>query len=133
MHDQIERIYRAINDQKLDDLDEVFSDAYVDHAEGHRGVEPFKQQMRLFRTAFPDLRVTIEDTVESGDRIATRTTVTGTHTGDLMGIPPTNRHVSVSAVDIARFVDGKAVERWGGLDTFSLMVQLGVIPVPQPA
>lgn len=133
MRDQIERIYQAINSEDLDALDGLFSDDYLDHAEGHRGVEPFKQQMRMFRAAFPDLCVSIDDTVEAGDRIATRTTVTGTHTGDLMGIPPTHRHVVVSAVDIARFVDGKAAERWGGLDTFSLMVQLGVIPVPQPA
>jgi len=133
MRDQIERIYQAINSQDLDALDGLFSDDYLDHAEGHRGVEPFKQQMRMFRAAFPDLSISIDDTVEAGDRIATRTTVTGTHTGDLMGIPPTQRPVVVSAVDIARFVDGKAVERWGGLDTFSLMVQLGVIPVPQPA
>ena len=94
MRDQIERIYQAINSEDLDALDGLFSDDYLDHAEGHRGVEPFKQQMRMFRAAFPDLCVSIDDTVEAGDRIATRTTVTGTHTGDLMAFL---RHTGTSS------------------------------------
>ena len=96
------------------------------------GVEPFKQQITAFRTAFPDLRVTIEDLLlADGGPFASRTTVTGTHTGDLMGMPPTGAHISVEAVDIGRVADGQAQERWGGLNMYSLLTQLGAIPAPQ--
>jgi steroid delta-isomerase-like uncharacterized protein len=133
MRDQIDRLYRAINDGNLDLLDKLFAEDYVDHTEGYRGVEAIKQQISAFRVAFPDLHITVEDTVEDGDRIATRTTVTGTQTGDLMGLPATGKTVSVCAVDIARFDGGKVLERWGGLDMCALMRQLGVIPEPQTA
>jgi predicted ester cyclase len=79
------------------------------------------------------LRVTIEDLVTDGDRFASRTMVTGTHTGDLMGMPATGAHVSVEAVDIGRIENGKAKERRGGLNMYSMLTQLGVIPAPQPS
>jgi predicted ester cyclase len=87
----------------------------------------------LFRRAFPDLHISVDDTIEQGDRIATRTTVTGTQTGELMGLPATDRTISVGAVDIARFDDRRAVERWGGLDMYALLAQLGALPAPQAA
>jgi len=59
--------------------------------------------------------------------------VTGTHTGDLMGIPATCKHISVEAVDIGRVAGGQAQERWGGLNMYALLTQLGVIPAPQPS
>lgn len=133
MRDQIDRLYAAMNSDNLDVLDEIFAVDYVDHTQGYQGAEALKAQLRAFREAFPDLRISIEDTVQDADRIATRTTVTGTHTGDLMGLPATGRTITVGAVDIARFADGKAVERWGGLDMYSLLVQLGAIPAPQTA
>ena len=104
---------------------------YIEHSEGWQGVEPFKQQITAFRAAFPDLHVTIEDVVTDGSRFASRTTVTGTHAGDLMGMPATGKPVSVEAIDIGRVADGQAQERWGGLNMFSLLTQLGVIPAPQ--
>jgi steroid delta-isomerase-like uncharacterized protein len=133
MRDQIERLYRAMNEDDLDALDALFAVDYVDHTQGYRGVTALKEQLALFRRAFPDLHITVDDTVEQGDRIASRTTVTGTQTGELMDLPATGRTVSVSAVDIARFEDGMAVERWGGLDMYSLLAQLGALPTPQTA
>ena len=105
---------------------------YIEHSEGFQGVEPFRQQIITFRAAFPDLHVTIEDLITDGGRFASRTTVTGTHTGDLMGMPATGKHISVQAVDIGRIENGQAKERWGGLDMYTLLTQLGVIPAPQP-
>jgi predicted ester cyclase len=58
--------------------------------------------------------------------------VTGTHTGDLMGLPPTGQRISVEAIDLGRIANGQAQERWGGLNMYSLLTQLGVIPAPQP-
>ena len=124
MNHPVERIYAAMNEDRLEDLDALFAPGYVDHDEGYTGVDALKAQLKTFRAAFPDLHITIEDTVEQGDRVATRTEVTGIHTGELMGLPPTGRAIRVSAVDISRFESGRAVERWGGLNTYSLMVQL---------
>ncbi len=77
--------------------------------------------------------MSIDDLLIDGDRFASRTTVTGTHTGDLMGMPATGRRISVGAVDMGRIEDGRAKERWGGLDMYSMLTQLGVIPAPQPS
>jgi predicted ester cyclase len=124
-------IYEAINTGNTALLDKFVAPGYIEHSEGWQGVEPFKQQITAFRAAFPDLHVTIEDVLTDGTRFASRTTVTGTHTGNLMGMPATGRPVSVEAVDIGRVADGQAQERWGGLNLYSLLTQLGAIPAPQ--
>jgi predicted ester cyclase len=129
----IRGIYEAINTGNLALLDKFVAPGYVEHSEGFQGVEPFKQQVAAFRAAFPDLRVTIDDLLIDGDRFASRTTVTGTHTGDLMGMPATGRHISVEAVDLGRIENGQAKDRWGGLNMYSMLTQLGVIPAPQPS
>jgi len=126
-------IYEAINTGNLALLDQFVATDYAEHSEGFEGVEPFKQQITAFRAAFPDLRVTVEDLLIDGDRFASRTTVTGTHAGDLMGMPATGRRISVEAVDIGRLENGQAKERWGGLNLYSMLTQLGVIPAPQPS
>ena len=80
--------------------------------------------------AFPDLQVTVHETLVDRDLFASRTTFTGTHRGDLMGLPPTGQTVTVEAIDIGRIEEGRAAERWGGLNMYALLVQLGVIPAP---
>jgi len=126
-------IYDAVNSGNLALLEKFVAPGYVEHSEGFRGVEPFRQQITAFRAAFPDLHMSIDDLLIDGDRFASRTTVTGTHAGDLMGIPATGKHISVEAVDMGRIQNGQAQERWGGLDMYSLLTQLGVIPAPQPS
>ena len=125
-------IYDAVNSGNLALLEKFVAPGYAEHSEGFRGVEPFRQQITAFRAAFPDLHVSIDDLLIDGDRFASRTTVTGTHTGDLMGIPATGQHISVGAVDIGRIHDGQAQERWGGLDMYALLTQLGMIPALSP-
>jgi predicted ester cyclase len=132
VRDLIAAVYRAINDRDLDRLDDLFAESYVDHQENQLGVQALKDQLGSFYAAFPDLHVTLEEVLADGERYASRTTVTGTQTGSLMGVPPTGRTINVTAVDIGLVRDGKATERWGGLDTFALLNQLGVIPTPQP-
>jgi len=123
-------IYEAINTGNLALLEKYVAPDYIEHTEGYQGVEPFAQQITAFRAGFPDLHVSIEDVLTAGDRFASRTTVTGTHTGDLMGMPATGRRISVEAVDIGRIENGQAKERWGGLNMYSMLSQLGVIPAP---
>jgi predicted ester cyclase len=124
-------IYRAINTGELALLTTYVADDYVEHTDGYQGVEPFQQQIAAFRAGFPDLQITVDDLLVDGDRFASRTTVTGTHTGDLMGMPATGQRISVEAVDIGRIENGMAKERWGGLNMYSMLTQLGVIPAPQ--
>ena len=130
----LDGIYEAVNTGNLALLDKHLAPDYIEHSEGFQGVEPFKQQIAAFRAGFPDLHVSIDDLLlTDGDRFASRTTITGTHTGDLMGMPATGKRVSVEAVDIGRIENGRAKERWGGMNMYSLLVQLGVIPAPQPS
>lgn len=73
------------------------------------------------------MHLTIDQMIAEGDTVATRLTFHGTHTGEFQGIAPTGKAVTVTALDMVRLVDGKAVEHWGGPDQFSLLQQLGII------
>ena len=81
-----------------------------------------------FLTAFPDSRVTIDDMIAEGDRVATKKTFRGTHTGDLGEIGATGKRVTIQYVDILRLRDGQIIEHWLSMDQLSFMQQLGVIP-----
>lgn len=89
---------------------------------GHRGI------VEIFHAAFPDVRWTIDDMVAEGDRVAMRLTMTGTHSGEFFGIPPTGRRVSVGGTHIVRVENGRVAEHWGHNDDLGLMRQLGAIP-----
>ncbi len=87
-----------------------------------------KMFLQGFANAFPDARFTIEDMIAEGDRVATKKTFTGTHTGDFAGIAPTGNRVTLTYVDILRLRDGRIIEHWLNMDQLSFMQQLGVIP-----
>ena len=92
------------------------------------GPDGFLQFHRAFTSAFPDLRLHVEDAIEQGDRVAMRFTATGTHSGDGLGFPATNRPMRVSGMTIARVAGGKFVEGWNVFDALGMMQQLGVAP-----
>jgi predicted ester cyclase len=92
------------------------------------GIEPAKQLMVAYTSAFPDLQTTTEDLFAEGDRVAIRNIWRGTHQGVFQGIPPTGSHVTFTSIDIYRFVGGKIAEQWAAIDTLGLMQQLGAIP-----
>jgi steroid delta-isomerase-like uncharacterized protein len=81
-----------------------------------------------FLSAFPDSQVTIDDMIAEGDRVATKKTFSGTHTGDLGEIPATGNRVTIQYVDILRLRDGRIIEHWLSMDQLSFMQQVGVIP-----
>ena len=121
----------AFNKGNLAVADENIATNYVYHGSGgqeFKGPEGFKQLVTMFRTAFPDLRITVEDMVAEGDKVAHRATMRGTHKGDLMGIAPTGKQVTIAAIVISRFVGGKEVEAWSNLDQLGMMQQMGVAP-----
>jgi len=94
------------------------------------GLEGHKQVLAMFRSAFPDLKVTVDDVIGEGDLTYLLWHGDGTHTGNMMGIPATGKKVHVTGMDILKFQDGKIKERWAEIGAFSLMQQLGVIPSP---
>jgi steroid delta-isomerase-like uncharacterized protein len=92
------------------------------------GVDGFKELLAVYRTAFPDFRLTVSEMIAEGDKVITWATFTGTHRGPLEKLPATGRAVSVKDVDLWRVQNGKVVESWANFDQWGLMKQLGVIP-----
>jgi steroid delta-isomerase-like uncharacterized protein len=92
------------------------------------GAELAKEVFARLLRAYPDLHITIEDLVEEGDKLVMRNTVTGTHQGQYMGIPPTGKSVTYNEIFIFRFAGGRIAETWGVVDVLSQMRQLGAIP-----
>jgi len=113
-------------------IDELCAADVVIHgaSEDIRGLKDYKQSTSESYSAFPDVHYTIDDMVVEGDKVATRLTMTGTHKGEFMGIPPTNKKVTVWAITIYRIAGGKFVEGWEMSDTLVLMQQLGLVPKP---
>ncbi len=91
-------------------------------------LEGHKQFASMFYAGFPDLYHTVEDTVAERDKVAVRFTLRGTHTGNFMGIPPTGKSITVSAMAVLHIVGGKITELRGEFDQMGMMQQLGVIP-----
>ncbi len=113
--------------------DDIYAADYVNHNAPPgfpKGPEGFKQEATMYRSAFPDIHITIEDQIAEGDKVVTRWSARGTHQGELMGIPPTNKKATVTGIAIDRLASGKIVEHWEVFDQLGLMQQLGVVPVP---
>jgi steroid delta-isomerase-like uncharacterized protein len=130
-HTLVRRYFEEVwNQGKVDVLDELLSPDYVNHTPsvgdpplGPAGLKPI---VLAIRRAFPDVHFTIEDVVVTVDAVAVRTTMTGTHTGELFGIAPTYRKVRVMQIQIERVRDGRITEHWRVTDELALMRQLGV-------
>ena len=91
------------------------------------GVQAIKRVWEVLLRAFPDIHVTTEDMIAEGDKVVCRNSVTGTHQGEYMGLPPTGKSVTYNEIFIGRFVNGRVAETWGVVDVLSQMKQLGVI------
>ncbi len=130
-------VYRAVdafNRGDLDAVDALFAPDYVDHDRTRADLPPgpagVKRAWTTFRAAFPDLQATIEDLVAEGDKVAVRGFIRGAHQGEMMGIPPSGKPVTVTLIDVNRIADGRLAERWAEADMLGLMQQLGAIPAP---
>jgi steroid delta-isomerase-like uncharacterized protein len=124
----VQRLHAALLDSRDPDVaDSFFAPGFVSHNNPPGfppGVEGVKRFFSMFRDAFPDVEVQIDEMVAEGDRVAVATTFTGTHDGELMGVAPTGRRVSVTGIDIVRVADGQIVEHRGLTDIVGLMRQL---------
>jgi steroid delta-isomerase-like uncharacterized protein len=121
------------NQKNLGILDQLTAPDYARYVSGQASPlnrEGQKQRIASFHQALPDVHLTLEDLISEGDRVVFRITLHGTHQGILLGVPPTGKQVTISAIDIARLADGKIVEHWGQMDTFGLLQQLGATSMP---
>jgi steroid delta-isomerase-like uncharacterized protein len=119
------------NRGNLDVIPELFTKdvvCHMVHSPDIKGQDNWRVFITAFRNAFPDIQFTIEDHFGEGDKVATRWVFTGTHTGELTGIPPTGTKITVKGVNIYHFKDGKISEFWVTLDDLGMLQQLGVIP-----
>jgi steroid delta-isomerase-like uncharacterized protein len=118
-------------------VDELVGLDYVNHSPGMpnqpEGPEGIKAVVSMFRAGMPDLRVVIEDVIAEGDKVMMRYRIEGTHEGELFGVPPTGRRVSIESITVERVSGRKIREHWRVTDTLDMMQQLGVIPAPETA
>ena len=117
----------------LDLADELIHPDFVDHEPAHpergSGPEGVKQTVRSLRSAFGELRFEVEDEIAEGDKVVQVVTMSGRHTGPLMGREPTDKAFTVRHVYIWRIADGKILEHWGSRDDLGLLRQLGLLPL----
>ncbi len=125
-------IEEGFNKGNLDALDGLCAQGFVEHQDGITPptVEGLKGAILSLRTPFPDLNLTIEEIIASGDKTWARITGRGTHQETFMGRPPTGKPFAITVIDICRFKDNKIAEHWGVADRLGLMAQLGLLQRP---
>ena len=116
----------------FDIVDELFAETYVFRMPGATATGPgeMRELATSYKTAFPDMKITIDDQIAEGERVVTKWTAQGTHQGSLGDISPTGNSVTMTGVLITRFVDGKPVEDWQNFDELGMLRQIGAV---QPA
>ena len=125
------------NNGNLDAIDELISEDHVNHDPAQAGSPGGREGMRAFvqmyRTAYPDTHIEVGEMIAEGDLVAGPWTATGTHRGELMGIPPTGKSITVTGMGMDRVRNGQIVESWANYDSLGMLTQIGAIPAPEGA
>jgi predicted ester cyclase len=126
---------QSFNDAKFDLADQLIAVDAVNHDPAEpaelralRGPEVLKRTVGMYRAAFPDVRMTVDDVLTAGDKVVLCWHSEGTHRGELAGLAATGAHGSVTGISIDRWKDGKVVESWAEGDNLGLARQLGAAP-----
>ncbi len=133
----VRRLYEEVwNERKVEVIKEIISPSHALHAPNISGSsigpEAYKRNVLLFLDGFPDLCWTIEDTIAENDKVVACWTISGTHSGDYMGIAATNKKVSVEGITIHHIADGKIMDSYSNWDVLGMMQQLGAAPALGP-
>jgi steroid delta-isomerase-like uncharacterized protein len=134
----VRRLFAEVfNAGNVGTLDDLTTAGVLGHdatsADPRRGREAVRQVALLFRSAFPDLRLTLDDLVAARDKVAARWTLEGTHQGAFMGAAPTGKRATTGGIVIYRLEGGRIAEYWGSFDALGLLRQLGALPPPTDA
>lgn len=119
--------YEALTAGRLEVIDELVSDAFIEHEEiptDAEGREGLREMFQTLHAAFSDFAMTIEDMVAEGDKVFVRATMQGIQRAEFLDIPSKGKPMLVPVADVMRFEDGRIVEHWGLMDTGQLMQQL---------
>ena len=126
-----EFIDRLFTEGDVSVLDELAAADYVDHDPPFGGtgtVDGWRAMATMIRDAFPDWHSDLHALHVEGDIVVERFTASGTHTGEIFGIPPSGAVCTLAGINIFQVRDGKIIERWGHVDELGMLRQLGVIP-----
>jgi steroid delta-isomerase-like uncharacterized protein len=128
----IHRLYDEVwNERKIEVIKELISPSHALHGPSFSGSsigpEEYKRNVLVFLAGYPDLHWTIEDIIAEKDKVVACWTISGTHRGDYMGIPATNKTVSVDGITIHHIADGKIMDSYSNWDVLGMMQQLGVV------
>lgn len=126
--DLVGRYYEEIlNQKRLEIIPDLFNPDFLSHAPGVVTVnlEQYRQAIRQSHAAFPDLKVKLDDQIAEGEKVVTRWTAHATHLGPFMGLPPTNKPLTVTAIHIHRVQGGKLIEHWEEINLLGVLKQLG--------
>jgi steroid delta-isomerase-like uncharacterized protein len=139
MSDQNKKVVRRLIDElwnkgNLQVADEIIAPMYQHHDAATpdlgKGPDSEKKRVNLYRTAFHDFRLNIEELLAQGETVVARWSCRGVHKGELNGIAPTGKQFAITGVTIVRFSNGKIVEGFVNWDALGLLRQLGVVPEP---
>jgi steroid delta-isomerase-like uncharacterized protein len=123
------RLVKLFNSGDMAFISDYFSPEFVGHRpDGDTTYKDFEQGAKELINAFPDMKYGLDDLIAEGDKFMARSTMTGTHKGNFMGIPATGKKVTIWWITIRRVAGGKCVEGWDLLDSLTMMQQLGVMP-----
>jgi steroid delta-isomerase-like uncharacterized protein len=135
MSDHATTIATAVGLLNAGDVDGYITTLYAPEAVFHGFPPAFSPDrdgiaafFRALRAGVPDANIAAEDLLTDGDRVAVRFTLTGTHTGELFGVPASGEHIEAEGITIARFSGNRVVERWNRLDDVTFLTQIGAMP-----
>jgi C-1 hydroxylase len=123
----VRKVVEAANKRNLDLMNEIIAPDFVDHKRQLQGLEALKQWAAMIYKSFSDFHETIEAIIAEGDKVWVRLKITGTHTGEFLGLAPTGKKFTETSVDIFRIVNGKLVEGWNVCDELDFLNQIGLI------
>ena len=127
----INQVMELINDRNLDEAFELYDPDYIYHGPGGqelRGRDGIRGLWEAFLTAFPDLTASVDEAISEGNSVALRWAVRGTHTGEFLGIPASNKPITLPITEVFRVENGILVEAWDQYDRLHLMEQIGAAP-----
>jgi steroid delta-isomerase-like uncharacterized protein len=129
-----QRFFEILTNGDLDALEQVLDSGYHEfdpnNEEQNTSIDMARAEMQMYRQAFSDFRFTLDDQIAEGDRVCSRWTWEGTHSGDFVGVAPTNRQIKMVGMTVHRLENGKIQEAWWNYDFLGMLRQIGAVEMP---